>query len=267
MFDRDLIERMRGDVGMAYYYPGTRVLRNRFDIQDGVKLETVERLVVSARLSQLLQFGVTGRFDMSHVIQIHRFLFSDLYDWAGQFRDDDIFKSGSKFAVPDKISVMLDAIVKDIQNLGNLRILSRADYIEVLTWTLAGLNQAHPFREGNGRTQRVFLSQLALAGGYDLDFSQVSENSMRNACVAAGRGDVQLIRLMMQDCLRALPVGFIVPVNLNVVHDLLEPSDFDFSPIDLRLDARTRELARRARLLHSPSGNARDLSNWPDFSL
>ena len=253
---------------MDYFYPGTRVLKNKFDIQDVVRLEYVERRVSFARELSLDGLGITGRFDSDHLKGIHAFLFGDIYSWAGQFREEHIAKGLSHFVEPEEISDAVDNVCGNIGVVDDLKDLSRKDFVNIVTETFAGLNQSHPFREGNGRTQRAFLRQLSLSAGYVLDFRNVSENDMRNLSIFADRGDLRLMRLTVDGCLCEIPSEYVVPVNIGVKPEFVDFSEFKQSESSVVENERQKrdEAARRvAQLMRSPSGNVRDLSNWPDF--
>jgi cell filamentation protein len=77
-----------------YVYPGTQTLRNRLDITNPKELSRVERSLVTDRIAQ----GIPqGPFDLTHLRAIHRHLFQDIYDWAGQLRTVEINKGGHQF--------------------------------------------------------------------------------------------------------------------------------------------------------------------------
>ena len=75
-----------------YVIPGTHVLRNRLGITEARKLDRVERRLAGDRI---VQGAPTGSFDLSHLRAIHRHLFQDVYDWAGELRTVEIFKGGN----------------------------------------------------------------------------------------------------------------------------------------------------------------------------
>lgn len=86
-------------------YPGTSILINKFDIQDEGKLNEVESVVVSARYAEWLNAPKETSFDFEHYKAIHYFLFSDLYDWAGQVRTVNISKKGTRFTPAENIDI------------------------------------------------------------------------------------------------------------------------------------------------------------------
>jgi cell filamentation protein len=79
-----------------------------------------------------------------------------------------------------------------------LRGLDRPEFVDQLTHYTSELNAIHPFREGNGRTQRVFLELLARDAGYHLDWSRTTEHENVEACVAAIEGDLKLLHDLLE---------------------------------------------------------------------
>lgn len=184
-----------------YVYPGTNVLVNKFGIMDAAALEPVERSMSSRAIACMESEGVTGRFDRQHIQDIHWRIFGEVYDWAGEFRDIQIWKGGTEFAAPDEIPDNLDSLCAGIQKAGYFQGVDRIGTANAIADIMADLNLIHPFREGNGRTQRAFISQLALNAGYDLDFTKMSENDMRNASMAANRNNRNLMRYLFRDAM------------------------------------------------------------------
>lgn len=195
-----------------YVYPGTNILKNRQGITDKQMAYDFERTFSSKRIGVLQKQGITGRFDAVHLKAIHKFLFQDVYDWAGEFRDIQIFKGLTEFTAPENIQSELDGLCADIRDKDYFRGLSKYAAADGLADAMCRLNQIHPFREGNGRTQRLFMEQMALNAGYNLDFSQVSENAMRNASFFASvRGDSRPMQCLFASSMT--DVGSLGPVE------------------------------------------------------
>ena len=76
-----------------YCYPNSDVLINKLNIHDSDKLPEVERKLTMLRLMDLLEKPVTGKFDFEHLRNIHKYIFQDIYSWAGKIRTVDIAKS------------------------------------------------------------------------------------------------------------------------------------------------------------------------------
>ena len=95
----------------ANCYPDTTVLINKFDIRDEEKLNEVESVLASVRYAEWLNAPKADSFDFEHYKAIHHFLFSDLYDWAGQMRTVNISKKGTKFTPDEKHYTALEELI------------------------------------------------------------------------------------------------------------------------------------------------------------
>src|SRR6202035_5110762 len=114
--------------------------------------------------------------------------FQDVYEWAGRTRDEKVALSdgtvamepmlrkidGKLFTAGRLIPAALNRIADTSRETNYLRGLSRSEFTWRAADAMVGLNAVHPFREGNGRTQRAFVRALAMEAGHDLDFSVVS---------------------------------------------------------------------------------------------
>ena len=87
----------------ANCYPGTTILINKFDIRDEEKLSEIESVISSARYAEWLNAPQATTFDFDHYKATHRFLFSDLYEWAGEVRTVNISKKGTQFTPAENI--------------------------------------------------------------------------------------------------------------------------------------------------------------------
>lgn len=147
-------------VNSIYCYPNSNILINKLNIHDNEKLSIIERKLVLLKLYELRQNKKIGNFDINHFLSIHKFLFEDIYPFAGKIRSEDIAKDNFRFAkwefIEDQLRNLLSVLSKD-----NLSNLSKDEMAKKLAYYMAELNVLHPFREGNGRTIREFIRQLA----------------------------------------------------------------------------------------------------------
>ena len=162
-----------------YCYPGTSVLRNRLGIRDQNELNAVERDLTAIRALQLEQTPIDGRFDLNHLLKIHRFIFGDIFEWAGSIRTVNISK-GIMFCRTEFLETKCNELFEELSK-EQFQEMSIDDFIRTLAHYLGEINALHPFREGNGRAQRSFINQLAMKYGHYLDFSKVSEKEMIEA--------------------------------------------------------------------------------------
>lgn len=168
-------------------YPGTSCLINKLGIQDETKLAETEAAVVLGKASFLDQQPVTGEFDFTHYRSIHHFLFCDLYDWAGQIRTINISKKGTAFVSAAEIQACADACFTRLAAFtGEGR--SHQEIIEEIADFYSTINMLHPFREGNGRTQRLFFTQWIRHLGYEFDLSNADLDEFMIATIYAAQG-------------------------------------------------------------------------------
>lgn len=171
-----------------YCYPGTDVLINRFDIRDAAALKRIERDLTSVNIAALPTSPLPGCFDLRHLQAIHKAIFQDIYPFAGQLRTVAIAKS-NPFCLPQYIEPMAGDIFDKLRRDRFLRGLTKEQYCEKLAFYSGEINALHPFREGNGRTQRIFLQELSKAAGYDLRFSKIDKNVLLHADIEAMKGN------------------------------------------------------------------------------
>ena len=140
--------------------------------------------------------GLAGGFDLPHLQTIHRIVFQDIYSWAGEVRTIPIAKN-HPFCLPQFIEEQATQLFASLASEQGLVNLKCEVFIDRLTHFMSELNAIHPFREGNGRSQRMFFELLASDAGYVLDWSQTTEAENIAAHIAAMEGDTRLLRAMI----------------------------------------------------------------------
>ncbi len=166
-----------------YCYKNSNILVNKLNITDVNKLENIERKLVLAKLYELRQNKQIENFDIEHFISIHKFLFEDIYPFAGLFRCENIAKDNFSFAEWRYIESELRNLLDKLKNDNYLLNTDKQTLSQKLAYYMAELNVLHPFREGNGRTIREFIRQLAYNSGYLLNIQKINPNNMLNACI------------------------------------------------------------------------------------
>ena len=167
----------------VYCYKGTNVLVNKMNIKDPIALKNYETSVIGLKLMALSKQGITGKFDVSDFVSIHKFLFEDIYPFAGLFRTENIAKDYFQFAEWEYIESELTRLLSELKSENFLANLTKEKFAERLAYYWAELNVLHPFREGNGRTTREFLRQLSLKNGYILNLHKISPQKLFNASI------------------------------------------------------------------------------------
>lgn len=175
-----------------YLYPGTQTLRNIRSIRNLEELAKIEASLTYVRIIELHERPVVGNFDRAHLQAIHKHIFQDVYPWAGKAREGaEIAKPGSPFfAFSQYIAPSLDKVAAQLKSEDQLRSLS-ADTFSIRAGHYRGeLNAIHPFREGNGRTQREFIRELALQAGHTLEWTRITREQMYSTSkLSFERGD------------------------------------------------------------------------------
>lgn len=169
-----------------YVYAGTIVLKNKFGLTDLDELNSIERRLVRVRLEE----GVPrGAFDLTHLRAIHRHLFQDVYDWAGELRTVEIAKGGHQFQFRQFIATGMNDVHRRLTNSNFLRGLSRRAFVTAVGPIIGDVNYVHPFRDGNGRTQLLYLEQLADQAGHPIDLARIRPQRWLDASRAAHNGE------------------------------------------------------------------------------
>lgn len=194
---------MPPDFQEPYTYPGTNVLKNKPGIRDPEKLKNFEFEQVALRSAELHNKPIKGRFDLAHMQAIHKHLFQDVYDWAGDVRRVDISKGGSMFARKDFIEPEAKRLSSSLSKEQNLKGMDKPEFVDRLAYYYGELNALHPFREGNGRTTREFIGQLAREAGYEFDQTRITNKDQWNeAARRSFGGEMEPIKQVFEGSIR-----------------------------------------------------------------
>lgn len=175
-------------------YENTTCLINKFDIRDEEKLKKLEADITFAKATILESNPISDKFDLEHYKAIHRFLFEDIYVWAGSFRTVDMAKKGTSFCSADQLDDVAKNCFGRLAESNLFSDLDRDEFIDAIVDFYCVTNMLHPFREGNGRTQRIFISQLIHHNGYDFDFSDIDSDDLMIATIQAANGVTDFLK-------------------------------------------------------------------------
>ncbi len=160
-----------------YCYPDSTVLKNKLNITDKTKLSEAEREITAIRIAGIEDYPIKGKFDFKHLRDIHFYIFQDIYEWAGQIRTVNISK-GNVFCYYQNIESYALMLFNKLKAEKFLITSEKCVFFDRLSYYMSEINALHPFREGNGRVQRIFISYLAKVAGYELNFSEISDKDM-----------------------------------------------------------------------------------------
>lgn len=169
------------------------MLENRLGITNDLELAREEERLTKMRALELFEKGLLDTFEVgtfSGLAAIHRYLFQDVYDFAGKMRDVNIAKGSFRFAPVMYLSAALDAIDR----------MSQSSYEQIIE-KYVEMNVAHPFREGNGRSARIWVdTMLKRKLGQVVDWSLVDGEDYLLAMERSPVRDTE-IRALLKDAL------------------------------------------------------------------
>lgn len=171
----------------SYFYPGTTTLRNYFNIKDKDKLKKAEITHTAAILLELRDKPIEMNYDKNHLSAIHRYLFEEIYPFAGEYRKVNMGKEDTTFLMinkPQDIERALDELFYETNEALN-NCSNKMDFCEILANLYTQLIHIHPFREGNGRTTREFIREFSLnkskelnLGELTIDFNKINKEEL-----------------------------------------------------------------------------------------
>ncbi|MDC0696230.1 putative adenosine monophosphate-protein transferase Fic [Klebsiella pasteurii] len=179
-----------------YLYPGLKVMRNRLGIRQAQRLEQAAWELTALRAATI-ELGPLVR-GLPHLCAIHRQLYQDVFDWAGQLREMDIYQGDTRFCHFAYIEKEGNALLQDLEEESYLVGLALDKFIERLAHYYCEINVLHPFRLGNGMAQRIFFEQLAIHAGYTLDWRDIAVDAWNQANQSGAMGDLSPLRTIFR---------------------------------------------------------------------
>ena len=189
---------MYDSINSKYTYGMTDVLKNKLNIRNEEKLKEYEKKNVALKLLSIKE-NVYEKFENNFNEQrlrfIHKYLFLEIYDFAGEYREENITKDNFKFSDYRYIKDNIKIIMKKI-NLDNLEKLNKDELVSFISSIMTDLNVLHPFREGNGRATREFIKELLEYLGYEIDFFSIDYDKIVEASKIAVIDESKQIELL-----------------------------------------------------------------------
>ena len=164
-------------------------LENKLGITDSAQLAREEERISKKKAAQMFGSGYLNRLEpgsMNSLIKIHQYLFDEIYEFAGKIREVNIAKGNFRFA---PVMYLREA-------LNNIEKMPQSTYDEIIE-KYVEMNVAHPFREGNGRSMRIWLDHILKAElGKIIDWSQVDKDDYLLAMERSPIKDVEIKYLL-----------------------------------------------------------------------
>lgn len=185
-----------------YTYPGSGgVLVNKLNIREPDRLDAAMNRIATAGMTHLGQQGPPARPDAAYLQHVHRTLFSPVLEWAGQLRDVDTGAGGTSviYARPAFIPAEMGRLFGRLEATDYLRGLPREEFADRLGIAWGDLTAIHPFRDGNTRSQSVYVSMLAARAGYEIDWPTIEVDHLREVRLAAVTGRDHDLRALLRE--------------------------------------------------------------------
>lgn len=185
-----------------YCYPDSSTLKNLLDIRDAAALAEAEGYIVGLRMAEVVRRPSNFVFNFEFFKDLHRGLFQDVYTWAGVTRRVDMSKGHTRFAVWEQVEAESErlfnsTVPQPTPNSGG----KRQWFIGTAAPFLVEMNVIHPFRDGNGRTTRLFIELWAASIGLQLDWGRVEPEKILEAMIHGVTHDDSLAREVLDVCI------------------------------------------------------------------
>lgn len=183
-------------------------LRNLLGAKSSEELHVLEPQIVFANELELEVINIPRTNDINELLAVHAQLFKGVYDWAGQIRTVDIKKNASGaeyFLIVSKIADAANYVFGQLAKEKYLKGLPPNAFINRLAYFYDQLNYIHPFREGNGRAQRVFWTRVSRDAGYEIYWDDVVGDENDEASRLAAEGlDLLALKAMFTKIVKPL---------------------------------------------------------------
>jgi cell filamentation protein len=184
-----------------YLNPKTGVLWNIASVITEQELMLVESIAVAKRLQEL-SISPISIGDSKSLLKIHRYLFQDVYTWAGEIRKVNISKNSRPFLSVQSFTQGFEYIDNLLEKHKQLDNQDKTFLAKSLANILDSLNFLHPFREGNGRAQREFIRSLVLQKGYEIDSSPSNNYDLyKKYMMGTVNGNLSLLEKFFEELL------------------------------------------------------------------
>ena len=183
-------------------YPGTTVLINKLGLKSQQALDAAESVAVTLRSAEIECEPCSEPFTFDFYCRLHKRLFGDLYAWAGELRTVNFSKKGSRFYPADRLRELGNAKFDRLREQKEFQGLNRAALVDEITDLYHELNMLHPFREGNGRTQRLFFTLLLRRLGHRISFAECDTDALMMATIYAAQGITTYLHDFFEEIIR-----------------------------------------------------------------
>lgn len=161
-----------------YFDNEKKVMKNKLSIEDEKLLEQVEHKIAMKKMVNLRKKPVALVTSSKRLLDIHKYIFGDIYEWAGKIRQVELSKGNTDFLPASAITLALTSIDESIGFIQGDLEMPKAVFMEKLAALILDLNHIHPFREGNGRATRELIREIAHNHGYSFKIDTMAKAYM-----------------------------------------------------------------------------------------
>ena len=200
----------------VYVYPNTNILINNYDIKNSEQLEIIESQAYTVAKLKGVPFG---DFSFKHFKNIHKTLFGKVYPWAGEIRNVDITKGDTFFCRHEFIETEFNKLTKELKTENYLFNYKHElnTIIVRLAYYFSEINAIHPFREGNGRTIREFIGQLAIHNNLEINFNKMNPQEYLDASIYSSHcNNEKLEKLFYEAITQKYPTKEIIKKHIDL---------------------------------------------------
>jgi len=182
-----------------YCYPDSDVLINKLDIKEDEKLAEAEKVLSDLSLDDI-EFAPPP-YNLDYFQSIHLQLFSDIYEWAGKIRTVDISKGNTRFCTCQFIEREANKLFDDLAKANYFIHYTRDELVKAIAEFYVEINVVHPFREGNGRAQRILFEHIITNTGFTLSLETIEQDEWIEANIAGYIGNYSPMEAIFEHCI------------------------------------------------------------------
>lgn len=205
------------------------------------EIDDMVRSYTDGRTVELYKCPIAGNFDLEHYAAIHGYLFQDVSSVAGSVRNYCMEGYGKEFATPAEIDIVFSGSFSlSIERLLNCKGID--DFAEQGAYILAQINYAHPCRDGNGRTTRIFMEYLANKKGYSFNLENVATHEKGRwyfANAEADRGNMEPLVSILKEQITTKEISHTLSLFTEyLIRNGTKEEKFNFAYKDLKMKLR-----------------------------
>ena len=184
-----------------YCYPGSNVLQNLLNIEDDDELAEAEAELTELAVEEI-EFD-SPPYDLNYFQSLHRQVFADVFEWAGELRSIDMSKGTTRFCTCKRIAPEANKLFQRLADENYFEGYEREAFVAAIAAFYIELNMVHPFREGNGRAQRLLFEHIIINAGFEFDLEGITQQEWVAANIAGVSCDYEPITALFDRCIGA----------------------------------------------------------------